>query len=212
MSSAILDQSSVRWTQTQEPSPFEFTVDAARSDGTQVGSGLHGSFTIVLTSGTAYFKADETAMSQLFGFQPPNDSKYANQWIYVTSGQAIYRQIVGGLTVATVVPLAMVSAPYSVTGIEVVGGVRVVGVHGGLPAVLGESSTSSVPSTCRWSGRRSRWRRSSADRARASSTPTRSPSAGGASPSPRADRSASPGTTQPSEPTMRPSGSTRTNS
>lgn len=45
---------------------------------------------------------------------------------------------------ATVAPLATVSAPYSVSGVQLVDGVRVVGVHGGVPAVLGTSSTSSA--------------------------------------------------------------------
>ena len=109
------------------------TEDLSLRAGQQTLGGTVGNATVVATPGTAYLKADAGFLQSSLGLSGPAAAKAAGTWVVFHPSDPGYAQIAVGVTLGSALVQSTPTGVLHVGAPTVLGGVRVVGITGGLP-------------------------------------------------------------------------------
>ncbi|MDE3085172.1 MAG: hypothetical protein KGJ77_00270 [Acidobacteriota bacterium] len=109
------------------------TEDLALHVGEQTIGGSVGNATVVATPGAVYLKADAGFLQSSLGVPGPAAAKAAGTWVVFHPSDPGYSQIATGVTLGSALLQATPTGVLRLGAPEVLDGVRVVGITGGLP-------------------------------------------------------------------------------
>jgi len=111
-------------------------IEMNQTESTSVVTSGKAHGTLLVVPNLAYTEGNAAYLYDIVGLSKAEASKYAGQWISLSSSYKYYLSLTYGHIVSQLGAVATASVPLTLTSPKTVDGIRVVGVSGGLSAPL----------------------------------------------------------------------------
>jgi hypothetical protein len=112
-----------------------YDQNASSDGGNQIIRNSSGKVTVRMVAGVGYFRADATALAQLFPGKAV--SQLAGRWIVAHPGDPGYQNVTVGITLPSILAECTPTGSLTSTGPQTINGQSVIGVKGVAPANAG---------------------------------------------------------------------------